>query len=673
MTIVPNLSAAQLAKLSDAEAVELLELYEQLHRERRKERMAEYARYIEVPGTPGPASDDDRIRLLRRKEALRKRGEGGGWVDDEGKGEDVELEPEDLGLPTFYPQTLNPAAHHDLIMDSIQALMEEEPVTGPLANGHVGVVPEGVILMMPPGAAKSTYGSVVAPSYVMGRWPGTDVIGLSYAAALAHRFGRRVRTVCRSAKFSETFDHRGESVTVTDDNQAVDQWSLTNGSTYRAVGIMGGVTGNRADVCFIDDPIAGREEAESEIVREKTNVAIKDDVMTRLKPYGKVVMTLTRWHEDDPAGHVLGEDWAGQSGLWRGVGADGNKDGGRWWLVLCCPLLADSADDPLGRALGDRLWPEWFTARHVELARAAGERSWMSLQQQKPSASEGVIMLKRYWKCWQPMSRLWHGKPEVDPDLVLEENEPPRTWTQCVLCYDTAIEDGQDNDYSAMTAWAAFPQSSKTDLRRYSDKQPPGDQTNLVMLGAWRGKVQAVDLFRIVEQHVEFFKPDHIVVEKKASGHQLIQELRRRRPRYTDLGQTHHVAVHAWECPFPPGAKGKTPRAHSAAVSLEQGTTWYMPSQGATNVIKECAAVPNGKYDDWADTVTMMLIWARTFNLLEVPGDLIDRDEAESQEREAAIVEQDPRPLYGRNRAKPVSSAVRSLYGRSGKSKKRGD
>lgn len=409
--------------------------------------------------------------------------------------------------------------------------------------------------------------------------------------------------------------------------------------------------------CLWDDPIAGREEAESEIIRDKTNMALKDDVFTRLKPRGKTIGIQTRWHEDDPSGHLLGEDWEGQSGLWKGTD-------GRWWLVLCCPLLADREDDPLGRPIGERLWPEWFTERHVELARAAGERSWMSLQQQKPAASEGVILLKRYWKCWQPMSRLWHGKPDQDPDLVLEENEPPRNWTQCVLVYDTAIEDGQDNDYSAMTAWAAFGVKPKVDRERKAPNKLPDEQLNLVLLGAWRAKVQAVDLLGYVQKHVDFFKPDHIVIEKKASGHQLLQELRRRRPRYTDLGQTQYVSVHAWEPDFPAGAKGKTPRAQSAAVTLAQGTVWYMPGETNQLVIRECATLPNGKHDDWADTVTCMILWSRSINLLEVPADLIDRDEEEAVEREKLEFDHEPRPLYGRSRISGPSQASRSLYGR---------
>jgi phage terminase large subunit-like protein len=330
------------------------------------------------------------------------------------------------------------------------------------------------------------------------------------------------------------------------------------------------------------------------------------------------------------------------------------------------PLLADSEDDPLGRQLGERLWPEWFTDRHVELARAQGERSWMSLYQQKPAASEGVILLKRYWRCWP------HGRQDPDPQQLAApwETEPPKNWTQTFLCYDTAIEDGEDNDYSAMSAWAAFGRKPAEDKRLSKSIQT--ELQHLVMLGGWRAKVPAVDLLRHVEEHIKFYMPDHIVIEKKASGHQLLQALHRSRPRYNDIGQVHYVAIHAWEPPFPAGAKGKVPRGHSAALELAQGSVWFMP--GATNlaIIKECAAAPNGRYLDWFDTVTMAVIWARSINLLEVQSDLRHEDEDRQSERDDHERWDPKRRGYGRTpyrEGTQASDATRRLYGRAPKNK----
>lgn len=627
-----------LANLSDDELAELAEAYEQLHLREQREDIVAFALNTEVPGTPSPYSENDRIRMLKRKEQMRRARVSETEYED---AEDVE--PEEPDVIEFYPKQLEIAEHQQLILESIQALMEEEPVVGPLANGHEGVAPDGVMLMVPPGGAKSTYASVVAPSWVAGRYPGTDVITLSYGADLARRFGRRVRHIARSKRYEQQFN-----TTITADNQAVDQWSLTNGSTYKAVGILGGVTGSRGDLVIGDDLIAGREEAESEVIRNKTWDAFKDDVLTRLKPRGKLVMIMTRWHEDDPMGRLLGEDWEGQSGLWEGTD-------GRWWLVLRMPLIADRDDDPLGRARGERLWPEWFDERFVELARAQGERTWNSLYQQNPSAADGNILLKSAWRCWP------HGKAE--PTEEQRENphkvEPPKfgTWRQCVLYYDTALKEEEQNDYSAMTAWLSFERS----VAIPQNKRTVAKQQNMLMIGAWRARIQASELLKAVLDHIDHFKPDRVVIEDKASGIQLIQELRKRRPRH-EYGE---VLVEAWVPPGKRGTTDKVSRAWSASLTLNEGSIWYMPGPMTEVAIKEAASFPNGRNDDLTDTITMAILHSRDLNLLEISADALSSEEIDEVEAGKMMAMQNPRPSYGFNRSKPYSQAARSLYGRT--------
>ncbi len=95
-----------------------------------------------------------------------------------------------------------------------------------------------------------------------------------------------------------------------------------------------------------------------------------------------------------------------------------------------------------------------------------------------------------------------------------------------------------------------------------------------------------------------------------------------------------------------------------------------MPGNTNQAVIKECAAAPNGRYLDWFDTVTQVIIWARNINLLEVPADLVDKHEEEQLDRERMQFDHEPRSLYGNARVRPPSGAARSLYGRSSKVKK---
>ena len=237
--------------------------------------------------------------------------------------------------------------------------------------------PQGrAMILMPPGSAKSTYCSSVLPTYAMGRRPGFRMMVTSYSSELARRHSRRARCIANSLDYFRIFDTR-----VSADAFAADDWALTNGSEYMAAGIQAGLTGNRADGIVIDDPVKGRDEANSEAIRTATRDAYEDDIKTRLTPGGWIILIQTRWHQDDLAGSILPADWAGESGLIR------CRDG-LDWNVLCVPARADRRDDPLGRRIGDYLWPEFFPRSHwAQYER--NPRTWNALYQQKPAPETG--------------------------------------------------------------------------------------------------------------------------------------------------------------------------------------------------------------------------------------------------------------------------------------------
>ncbi len=237
--------------------------------------------------------------------------------------------------------------------------------------------PQGrAMILMPPGSAKSTYCSSVLPTYAMGRRRGFRMMVTSYSSELARKHSRRARSIANSPDYFRIFDTR-----VSADAFAADDWALTNGSEYMAAGIQAGLTGNRADGIVIDDPVKGRDEANSEAIRTATRDAYEDDIKTRLTPGGWIILIQTRWHQDDLAGSILPADWAGESGLIR------CRDG-LDWNVLCVPARADRRDDPLGRRIGDYLWPELFPRQPLDAVRAR-PRTWNALYQQKPAPETG--------------------------------------------------------------------------------------------------------------------------------------------------------------------------------------------------------------------------------------------------------------------------------------------
>ena len=225
-------------------------------------------------------------------------------------------------------------------------------------------------IMLPPGAAKSTFASVLFAEYFMGKNPQLSVIATSHTAELAERFGRRVRNAFADETHKQLFNNG-----VAGDNSAAGRWETTQGGEYYSAGVGGSITGRRADLVLIDDFVRSREDADSDRVREKTWDWYTNDLLTRMKPGARMVIACTRWHEDDLLGRIL----------------DRERDE---WKIIKIPMIA-GPNDILGREEGDRLWPEWYTQEMVDTAQR-DPRSWISLWQQEPRPAEGAEF-KRTW------------------------------------------------------------------------------------------------------------------------------------------------------------------------------------------------------------------------------------------------------------------------------------
>lgn len=341
------------------EAEEARLLLEHKRRRLARKSLVEYARFIEIPGVPLAPSQDDWSTGPCTCRTDEERSQGAcascrAW--------------DDLRKPlSFKPIESAIVLHHRIILESVQVCME---------------TPRGrLMIIAPPGSAKSTYADVVGPSWAMGRWPGYQIILSTYASSLARKQARKTLQVVRSRRYRSLWKERPE---VRRDVAAAHEWALTNGSTMLAAGILAGITGNRAHGAIGDDLIAGREEAESPTMREKIMEAYRDDLESRLLPNGWMILINTRWHMEDPCGSILPEDYAGQSGYIK------CRDG-LVWYVLNIPAKAENADDPLGRKVGEYLWQEWFPKEHWQVFEnnPLGRRRWASLYQGRPTSDAG--------------------------------------------------------------------------------------------------------------------------------------------------------------------------------------------------------------------------------------------------------------------------------------------
>jgi predicted phage terminase large subunit-like protein len=279
------------------------------------------------------------------------------------------------GLQVFVERVgeVAPAYHHLFLIDHLERV-------------ECGEI-KRLMVFMPPGSAKSTYTSILFPPWYLGRNPKNNVITASHTAELAESFGRKVRNIVSSQEFHGVFKFG-----LLQDSKAAGRWGVEHGGEYYAVGVGGSVTGRRADLGLIDDPVKSREDADSETIRNKVWDWYLSDFRTRLKPGASIVLIQTRWHEDDLAGRILPEDYKGQSG--QVMARDGEV-----WTVVSLPAVAEE-NDAMGRHPGEVLWPEWFSHEMFDQERITqGERNWSALYQQRPSPETGTYF-KREWVRW---------------------------------------------------------------------------------------------------------------------------------------------------------------------------------------------------------------------------------------------------------------------------------
>lgn len=244
-----------------------------------------------------------------------------------------------------------PAAHHQYLISELDAL----------TRGQV----DRLMILMPPGSAKSTYASILFPPWWFTQHPGSSVIAVSHTLALAETFSRRVRNLI--------LDREGQlGYALVPDERSATNWRISTGGEYIALGVKGGITGRRADLIIIDDPIKSQWEADSTSHREQLWEWYKSDLTTRLKPGGRIILVMTRWHENDLGGQLLSTSQPE-------------------WRIVRLPAIAE-ANDPLGRSMGDPLWPEWEDHAALERKRnTLGERAWLALFQQSPRPATGSV------------------------------------------------------------------------------------------------------------------------------------------------------------------------------------------------------------------------------------------------------------------------------------------
>jgi len=269
----------------------------------------------------------------------------------------------DFTLYTFPKYQVN--WHHRLVASYLDALLQ----------GKI----KRLMVFLHPRAGKSELVSRRLPALALGQNPDWQIIGASYAANLAQRMNRDVQRIMDDSPYKRLFPniHLPNAGNPGRLVRNSDLFEIIGGKgSYRAAGIGGGSTGVGADLAIIDDPIKNRDDAHSKVKRDSQWEWFDTTLMTRLEQDARVLLTLTRWHEDDIAGRLM-----------KKMEADPDFEK---WVVVLVPAEAEGDLHPLDpRKPGEAMWPQRFPIEDLRQHKIRSRYNYASLYQQRPTPLEG--------------------------------------------------------------------------------------------------------------------------------------------------------------------------------------------------------------------------------------------------------------------------------------------
>ena len=385
--------------------------------------------------------------------------------------------------------------------------------------------------------------SIAFPAWCLGHDPSAQILCVSYAGELADKLARDYRLIMMSRWYQRIFPTR-----LAPHRQAVQEF-LTTRQGYRLATSNGGVlTGRGADIILIDDPLKP-EEALSDTQRRAANEWFSHTLYSRLndKRNGAIVIIMQRLHEDDLVGHVLAQEP---------------------WEIVRFPAIAEEHEV---HRIETILGPQAFTRRRGEALHAArepldtlarirhtiGEYNFAGQYQQCPAPLGGGLVKEQWFKRYG-------------------ENDRPETFDRIVQSWDTANKATELSDFSVCTTWGI-------------------KGKNLYLLSVLRKRLEYPALKRAVREQQSLFDADVVLIEDKASGTQLIQEL------ITE--GFHRVTRYQPDCDKIMRLNAQTGLIENGFVYIPQKASWL------AEYLHELTVFPKGKHDDQVDSTAQFLDW----------------------------------------------------------------
>jgi predicted phage terminase large subunit-like protein len=403
-----------------------------------------------------------------------------------------------------------------------------------------------MLVSLPPGAAKSTYCSRLYPAWFLGRNPRKKFLQAGHTQTFVEtQFGKKTRDIIDSIEFREIFPE----VKLSTDSRAAGLWSLNNPyGGYAAKGVGQAIAGFRANMAVVDDPVGSRADAESAANRAHVFDWFSADFTTRLLPDSPLFVVATRWHSDDLCGRI-------EQMMKEGKGIP--------YEVVNIPAICEEENDPLGRAIGECLWPDFTPISfYLNLKFSLPPRDWSSLYQGTPIDEDSGVVKGSWFKRYT-------GDVRKEVSVL-----------RITCSVDTASKVKERNDYTVITTW----------LQDTSG--------NHYLLDVERKKLEFTEMCQLIDKTARRWGASAILVEDKGSGIQYIQTRQGKAP--------------APIIPISVGQGSKEFRFDAVTPVFEAGQV-YLPQRAGwlADYEKELLSFPLGKHDDQVDATSQYLDWAR--------------------------------------------------------------
>lgn len=436
-----------------------------------------------------------------------------------------------------------PAEHHEWMCDQLLEPAERKDIL----RGAVS---------MPPGHAKTKFCSKYFPAWWLGRNPRRLYLQGGHSQTFCENtFGKGVRDIVDDPRYSSIFPE----VSLHSRSAAAGNWRLSNNvGGYVTKGVGQKLAGYRGHAGGVDDPFGSREDAESEVIRDKVGSWFFADFLTRFLPGSPIFVIATRWHPDDLIGRLERYNKEGKGEPWHIINLDGLIENEE-----------EAARDPLGRDIGGALWPELFTEKFLlEKKATLPARDWFSLYKGKPRVEEGNVVKLQWFRRYDKLPQ-----NKIDSQGNVIERQIKRV----TVSVDCANKNTQRANFSVASVWIE------------------GMDGYHYLADVRRKKVEYNELIIFIEDTARDWNATVILVEDKGNGTSYIQQRQGRAPAPI-------IAI-------TPEAEGNKQFRFDAILPMIEAGEVLFPKQAAwlADFEEEMLAFPDGTNDDQVDSTSQYL------------------------------------------------------------------